>query len=363
MAAAGRGVGGLFEVLMSDGGLPRLGLLVTSVFRAHRSLLPAAVRPILSVGARPVSSQGAIMLGASLVLLAVGTHHLTAQLLPTPSQRSSARRLCAWLVCAGSLLVAIQPVLDPTLLVESVLWTLFHPTASLTFGGTPRLLLWPPWLLYLISLALLSAIFRLLPLALLSPSLQLAGCALLGLSTALTAAGSLLPLERSLYLLLAAASAAGGAFLGQCLWPHVLVRSPRAPALLLAIFYALAPIGLLAISHAFQHSATARTVGAETLYRAAWHALYAGVSAIGALLTRLHAGQANQEDPLATGSSHPQPRGAGARFGGGGGDGAGAASVLSSMALRAEAYESGVVRWFDGRSSQGSHRGLLHWPP
>ena len=53
--------------------------------------------------------------------------------------------------------------------------------------------------------------------------------AFVGASAALTIAGALLPLERSLFLLLAAACALGGAFLGLVLWPQALARSAHAP--------------------------------------------------------------------------------------------------------------------------------------
>ena len=149
-------------------------------------------------------------------------------------------------------------------------------------------------------------------------------------AASLTAAGSLLPLERSLYLCLALASAVGGAFLGQCLWPSALGRSPNAPALLLALFFAIAPAGLAAISHAFHHSAAARSFGAETLYTAAWAAVYAGVAALGGLLTRLHASKAYEGGGSA---------GQGSPTRGGGSPHAHVGGVRSSVALRAEAYE------------------------
>ena len=46
---------------------------------------------------------------------------------------------------------ALQTVPDVALLFESLIWTLVHPTASLSFGGTPRLLLWLAHPLLLLS--------------------------------------------------------------------------------------------------------------------------------------------------------------------------------------------------------------------
>ena len=325
--------------------LPRLCLLLLATYRAHCSLLPPLLAPLSAAFSQ--ADRAPLLLGGSILLGATGAHLLASHSLALPRHRALAVRLCAWLVAAGTLLAAVQPVLDVTLLVESILWTLFHPTASLTFGGTPRLLLWPPWLLYVAALAILSAVLNLIPLASLSTATKLCGCATLGAASALTAAGAMLPLERSLYLLIALASALGGAFLGVSLWPRALVHSPRAPSLLLSLFYALAPLGLAAISHAFHHSSIARSFGAERMYRTAWCALYAGVSATGALLTRLHAAQAYDEDAAARGSpQRGSPQRLGAPTGGAGGGvaaspfGAPASGVSrSSVALRAEAYE------------------------
>ena len=79
-------------------------------------------------------------------------------------------------------------------------------------------------------LASLAVVLRLVPAAAtVSPALKLCACALAGTAAALTAAGATLPLERSLYLLIAAAAALGGAFLGVALLPRSLGRTDRTP--------------------------------------------------------------------------------------------------------------------------------------
>ena len=300
----------------------RVALLVLAIQRAHGGLLPQLLAHLgIAAGRSPP-----VLLGIALSLCAGGAHLLLSDRMPTPTSRAMVARLWLWLFAAGAVFVTLQPVLDVPLLIESVLWTLFHPTASLTFGGTPRLLLWPPWLLAVLVLAGLALLLGIVPVAVLSPPVRLGACALTGAGAALTAAGSLLPLERSLYLLLAAASAVAGAFLGIVTFPRGLVRSPRVPGLLLAIFFTLFPTGLLAIGHAFRHSAVARTFGAAALYRASWCALFAGVAGVGALLCRVHSDAALSDAAVVRGSpSKPL-----SPIGGGGG---------SSVALRAEAYE------------------------
>ena len=111
------------------------------------------------------------------------------------------------LFATGALLAWLRPVLDGTLVLESILWTLRHPTASLTYGHTPRLLLWPPWLLLLLLLLLLAAQLGLLPAAAASPAPRVALTAIAGGAAGLVVCGALLPLERTLYLLTAASTA------------------------------------------------------------------------------------------------------------------------------------------------------------
>jgi hypothetical protein len=261
-------------------GSMRLGLVIIGAARAHVSLLPPLLAP-LCVGAPP----GPLVVGGSLAVLASGMHLLAMQL-PAPA-RAPAVRVCAWLLAAGVLFGALQPVPDMALLLESLIWTLVHPTASLSFGGTPRLLLWPPWALYLLCLGALAAALRLVPINALPPAAQLGAISLLGASAGLAGFGAVLPLERALFLLAAAACALGAAFLAMLVWPHAFVRSARAPPTLLALFLALLPIGLAAQHALLEHSAAARAYGALPRYRAAWLALYAGVCGVGALLARL----------------------------------------------------------------------------
>jgi len=261
-------------------GSMRVGLVIIGAARAHVSLLPPLLAP-LCVGAPP----GPLVVGGSLAVLASGMHLLAMQL-PAPA-RAPAVRVCAWLLAAGVLFGALQPVPDMALLLESLIWTLVHPTASLSFGGTPRLLLWPPWALYLLCLGALAAALRLVPIGVLPPAAQLGAIGLLGAAAGLTGFGAVLPLERALFLLAAAACALGAAFLAMLVWPRALVRSARAPPALLALFLALLPIGLAAQHALLEHSAAARAYGALPRYRAAWLALYAGVCGVGALLARL----------------------------------------------------------------------------
>ena len=99
--------------------------------------------------------------------------------------------------------------------------------------------------------------------------MKLGACGSFGVGIALTAAGTLLPLERTLFLLLATASGLGSAFLALCVWPSSLVKSPRAPASLLAVLLSLFPVGTAIQSHIFHHATASRGFGAPTLYRAA----------------------------------------------------------------------------------------------
>lgn len=317
----------------------RLGLLSIATQRAHYALLPRLLRAL--GGAEPPH---AVTLGASMALYACGGHLLSLSLPGAP--RALSARLCGLLLGMAAMLSALQPVLDVPLVLESLVWTLFHPTASLTFGGTPRLLLWPPWLLLLLGTLALASGLRLLPILTLSPPSRLCACALVGATTALTASGWILPLERSLFLLTASAAALGGAFLAVALWPHALVVHERAPSVLLGLHYALFPLGLVAQSHAFAHSPIARTVGALALYRATWLVLYAGTSAVGALLARLHVAAALSRD-AASRAAPPRADGPDGTHGadGASADDASASAApnerraLSSVALRVRAYE------------------------
>ena len=261
-------------------GCMRLGLVVVGAARAHVSLLPSLLAP-LCVGAPP----GPLVVGGSLAVLASGMHLLAMQL--RAPARAPAVRVSAWLLAAGVLFGALQPVPDVALLFESLIWTLVHPTASLSFGGTPRLLLWPPWMLYLLCLGALAAALHLVPLGALPPAAQLGAIGLLGAAAGLTGFGAVLPLERALFLLAAAACALAAAFLAMLVWPRALVHTARAPPTLLALFLALLPLGLAAQHALLEHSAAARAYGALASYRAAWLALYAGVCGVGALLAWL----------------------------------------------------------------------------
>ena len=276
-----------------------LRLLLTAVasWRSHARLLPAIFAWTHSSPPAPP-----VGVGVATALFAAGAHGLSRHL-PTAALQAVGVRLCAWVLAVGALLAAIQPVFDMQLLVESLVWTMLHPTASLTFGGTPRLLLWPPWLLHCLLMLVLAALLDLVPVASLSPRLKLLGCALAGVGACLTAFGALLPLERSLFLLSALAAALGGALIGMLIWPRALVGSPRAPMLVLSLFAAIFVVGLAAQSHVFHHSPAARLHGALASYRAAWLALYAGILATCALLARLHVALATRSGGAAAGAA------------------------------------------------------------
>ena len=274
---------GLFEIAW------RIGLLTFAGYRAHAFLIPQLLRPFCNACPSPPLVLGVVIMLVGIsgyLLVATWTDALGSSGAATPS--SVGLRACVWLIMAGGLLALLQPVIKPFLIVESVLWTLFHPTASFTFGGTPRLLLWPPWLLYALALVLLAAALRLFPLTHFSAAARLGGCALIGAAACLTVFGMILPLERTLFLLAALAAALASTFLGAITWPHSLVCSSSAmPATVLSVFFALGPIGLTAQHHAFQHSGAAWSVLSS--YNGAWLALYAGVASIGAVLTKMHA--------------------------------------------------------------------------
>ena len=309
------------------GGIAHLVMLALATWRGHAVLFPPLISMIYQTPQPPRAS----LLGGSIAIFSTAARCMMLQYLPPnltpPSRRAYISRLFVWAVAAGAALAIIQPVLDPLLLMESIAWTLFHPTASFTYGGTPRLLLWPPWLLYALLLMLIAIMLGLVPVVSLSPAVKLGACGSFGVGIALTAAGTLLPLERTLFLLLATASGLGSAFLALCVWPSSLVKSPRAPASLLAVLLSLFPVGIAIQSHVFHHATASRGFGAPTLYRAAWSASYAGILATGALLCRMHAGKAV---PNAMG-----------RDGSCGVTAAAAPTPLarSSVALRAEAYE------------------------
>ena len=153
-----------------------------------------------------------------------------------------------------------------------------------SFGGTRRLLLWPPWKLLLLPEILLAAALGLLPLRHLPPPARLLGAAAIGAAAALCASGALLPLG-DLFLLHAAAAALGASLLAVVLWPQTLAPSARVPATLLAALAALFPIGLH--QHVcLAHSAAARLRSAAAV-PAAWVGTYAGVAAVAALALKL----------------------------------------------------------------------------
>ena len=285
----------------------RLALLGWATLTAHSLLLPTLLRAVTPRPSPPVVT------GTAVALFAAGASQLVDG--APAAARSAAQSLCV-LVGAGGTLCALvqvkrrhyyhllhinrhtvpspppyirpQPPLDPVLLIESIGWTLLHPTASLSFGGTRRLLLWPPWGLLLLLEILLAAALGLLPLRHLPPPARLLGAAAIGAAAALCASGALLPLERTLFLLHAAAAALGASLLAVVLWPQTLAPSARVPATLLAALAALFPIGLHAQHVCLAHSAAARTLGAPLQFRAAWVGTYAGVAAVAALALKLH---------------------------------------------------------------------------
>ena len=262
----------------------RLVLLAFAALRARASLLPSATAT--ATGSSPPP---ATILGAAIALYALGAYTIATTLLP-PS-RALPMRMCAWLLSSGALIATLQPILDIQRLAQSVVWTLLHPTASLTFGGTPRLLLWPPWLLLLVALAWLAESLRLVPKSTSTASsrARLLGCALLGTASCLSAYGVLLPLERSLFLAAAVVSALAAVIIGALVSPTTIGLSIRSPLSLLLLLYLLCPLGLVLQAHTLRLSAAARAYGALASYRAAWLGLYAGFSAVGALIARVHA--------------------------------------------------------------------------
>ena len=73
--------------------LPRLGLLCAGVYRAHVSLLPLLLRPLMGGGITARASLDAVRVGASLALLAVGLHVLAVHRLPLPHQQAHRLRV------------------------------------------------------------------------------------------------------------------------------------------------------------------------------------------------------------------------------------------------------------------------------
>jgi hypothetical protein len=174
----------------------------------------------------------------TLTLTSPSTHTLTLTL-------TLALTLTLTLALALALTLTLTVTLTRWELLDSLAFTLLHPTASYSYGTTPRLLLWPPHLLLLLALAALAALLGLLPLRRLPPTAQLGCCAAFGAAAALCGSGALLPLERALFLAHAAAGGLASAFVGMALWPAQLARSGRAPAVLLGGCLALFPCGLL----------------------------------------------------------------------------------------------------------------------
>ena len=258
-ASAATSGGGASAGMGARAALLRLGLVSVATLRASSSLLPRALTLVLG-GPAP----SAVLLGSGLALYATGGQ-LLAGTLP-PAARAPATRLTAWLVAAGAALAAVQPPLGAADLLDSVLWTISHPTASLTQGGTTRLLLWPPWLFLCVLLLGLAAALRLLPLVSAPPSVRLLLGATLGACSALSLCGSLLPFERPLLGLFALAGAGAGALLAACAAPLALARSPRAPPALLCALALLFPLGLAALEHYLAHSYAASSFDALPKY-------------------------------------------------------------------------------------------------
>ncbi|KAL1496776.1 hypothetical protein AB1Y20_014365 [Prymnesium parvum] len=297
---AHRALGAAAEVAAVGGAqlLARLLLVTIAVASAHADLLPRALEH-LSIRPTPPTLTGASFLlgGAASSLL-----------LPTvanPTLRSRLGRLCFLLSLAGCLLAALQPVVDARLLVDSIGWTLLHPTASLTFGGTPRLLLWPKWLMIALILAAAAAAVGGLPLHRISTGSRLALFAVAGAVASLVCCGALLPLERSLFLLSASSAALASLLFALCAWPHLFASSAALPAALTAAWAALLPAGLYVQHRLFAHSPVARMHAALPAYRAMWIGSYAGAAALIALAVKLQLHQTLP--PRRAAASAPRP--------------------------------------------------------
>ena len=249
----------------------RLALATVGAASAHQTLLPEVLECFVS---RPAP---AVTLGIGLVTLAFAYGQVAADL---PRQRRAwAGRVCTLLGSTGLLAALLQPEMHPGLLMQSLAWTLFHPTASLTFGGTPRLLLWPPWLLLLLSTLLLALALGLVPVGATQPATRLLGAALVGASGGLCLCGSLLPLERALFLLHAVAGATGVLLVLACLDRSSVPSLPASGVgPLLALHLGSAPVGFLLIGHILSGSRMASSFGALAAYRAVWLSLHAGTN-------------------------------------------------------------------------------------
>ena len=296
----------------------RLALLLSGVLASRAQLLPHLLGLFEPRPSAPTT------LGASLLLLAAGGRPLASAFSTAAAASSSASstpedeaisaalavlvgRLGVLVAACGALLIALQPPLLLGELTDSLLFTLFHPTASYSYGTTPRLLLWPPYLFIGLCLLLLSAQMGLLPIATMEPAVQLLCCAAAGAATALCACGALLPLERSLFLAAAAALGVAAAFVATVMRPHVLAPSGRrgGPITLFGAMAAMLPVALSLQLRAFGSAPVGAMLTALTLYRTAWLTAYAGLCSLCALLLKL---QANR-----------QGGGAGGSGGGGGG--------------------------------------------
>ena len=153
---------------------------------SHARLLPAVVVALAPPGA---PSGAPSVLAFAIGLFALCCPPLCAPL--APPIRVRVEKTCSLGLVAAALFAALQPPLKPLLLLESIAWTALHPTASLSFGGTPRLLLWPPWLILVITLGTLAAALGLLPLQRAPPLARMVLAAAAGAGAALCACGAL----------------------------------------------------------------------------------------------------------------------------------------------------------------------------
>ena len=312
----------------------RLALLVCGVLASRAQLLPHLLGLFEPRPSAPTT------LGAMLLLLAAGGRPLASAVSTASTSAADDDAIAAALgalvgrlgvlvaVC-GALLIALQPPLLLGELIDSALFTLFHPTASYSYGTTPRLLLWPPYLFIGVCLLLLSAQMGLLPVATMEPAVQLLFCAAAGAATALCACGALLPLERSLFLAAAAALGIAAAFVATVMKPHVLAPSGRrgGPVALFGAMAAMLPVALSLQLRAFGSAPVGAMLTALTLYRTAWLTAYAGICSLCALLLKL---QANRQGG-GSGGGGAAPR-AQARRGQQGIGGPRAASTLQARA-------------------------------
>lgn len=263
--------------------LARILLLFASLCISHARLLPAVVVALAPPG---VPSGAPSVLALAIGLFALCCPPLCAPL--APPIRVRVEKSCSLGLVAAALFAALQPPLKPLLLLESIAWTALHPTASLSFGGTPRLLLWPPWLVLVITLGTLAAALGLLPLERAPPLARMVLAAAAGAGAALCACGALVPLERSLFLLHAAAGALAAPLLLLALYPQSLRRASIAPpalafGLLLALT-AVLPLGVLVQRRTFAHAPRFATPDA---YHALWLSQLAGSFCLLGFILRL----------------------------------------------------------------------------